>query len=335
MKKRVIILGATGSVGAYATMDIHSAGYEVIAVGNRASDNGFFGQYGIPYVSLDITKSDDFERLPQSNVYAILNLAGALPARMEGYFPQKYIDTIVTGMLNILEYAHRVGLDRVIYAQSISDVSYLFGQSETPISSDAESRYPLNNDHSVYSICKNAAIDLMEHYYHKYGIKRFVLRFPNITLYHPNPFDYIDGKRRWVSYRWMIQQATEGKPLEVWGNPNCKRDIVYVKDCTRIILGALSANVVGGMYNVGTGVGVRMEDQVKGIADVFAPERKKIEISYRADKPDSPEFILDISKTERELGYKSQYDYVTALKDFKKEREINRFRKLWGEEVTE
>jgi UDP-glucose 4-epimerase len=108
-----------------------------------------------------------------------------------------------------------------------------------------------------------------------------------------------------------------------------------VKDCTQIILGALSANVDGGMYNVGTGVGVRMEDQVKGIADVFAPEGIKIEISYRADKPDSPEFILDISKTEQELGYKSQYDYVIALKDFKREREINRFRLLWGEEVKE
>lgn len=332
---KILVFGATGSVGAYATMDIMSAGYEVIAIGSRASDNGFFGQYGIPYVSLDITKADNFQRLPQSDVYAILNLAGALPARMEGYIPQKYIDTIVTGMLNILEYAHKVGVDRVIYAQSISDVSYLFGKSETPISSDAESRFPLNNDHSVYAICKNAAIDLMEHYYHKYGIKRFVLRFPNITLYHPYPFDYIDGKRRWVSYRWMIHQAMEGKPLEVWGNPNCKRDIVYVKDCTQIILGALSANVDGGMYNVGTGVGVTMEDQVRGIAEVFAPEGEKIEIRYRADKPDSPEFILDVSKTERELGYRSRYDYLTALRDFKKERELNRFYLLWGKEVDE
>ena len=172
-------------------------------------------------------------------------------------------------------------------------------------------------------------------YYNKYGIKRFVLRFPNITLYHPCPFDHIDGKRRWVSYRWMIQQATEGKPLEIWGNPDCKRDIVYVKDCTQIILGALSASCDGGIYNVGTGVGVTMENQVRGIAEVFAPEGEKIEIRYRADKPDSPEFILDVSKTERELGYRSRYDYLTALRDFKKERELNRFYLLWGKEVDE
>ena len=330
---KVIVLGATGSVGAYAALDIANAGYEVIAVGHRKFDNGFFTQYGIEYISMDISKADEFIKLPQENVYAVLNLAGALPARMEGYHPQQYIDTIVTGMLNILEYSQRIGVDRVIYAQSISDVSYLMGDANKPISSDAESRFPLDNDHSVYCICKIAAINLMEHYYHKAGIKRFVLRFPNITLYHPNPFDYVNGVRRWVSYRWMIHQATQGEPLEVWGNPQCRRDIVYVKDCTQIILGALSASCDGGMYNVGTGVGVTMEDQVKGIADVFAPKDKNIGIIYRADKPDSPEFIMDISKTERELGYVSKYNYITALKDFKRERELNRFSLLWGEEI--
>ena len=333
--KRVIVLCATGSVGAYATLDIVAAGYDVIAVGHRVSDNGFFAQYGVLYISLNVCNIEEFEKLPHQGVFAIVNLAGALPARMEGYHPQRYIDTIMTGMLNTLMYAQQVGVDRIIYAQSISDVSYLFGQSDIPISADAERRFPVDNDHSVYSICKNAAVDLLEHYYNKYGIKRFVLRFPNITLYHPCPFDHIDGKRRWVSYRWMIQQATEGKPLEIWGNPKCKRDIVYVKDCTQIILGALSASCDGGIYNVGTGVGVTMEDQVRGIAEVFAPKVEKIEIRYRADKPDSPEFILDVSKTERELGYRSRYDYLTALRDFKKERELNRFYLLWGKEVDE
>lgn len=334
-RKRVIVFGATGSVGAYATLDISNAGYDVIAVGHRLSDNGFFSQYGIQYISLDICNALDFAKLPNEDVYAIVNLAGALPARMEGYFPQKYVDTIITGMLNVLTYAQHVGVDRVIYAQSISDVGYLMGDATKPIPSEAESHFPLNNDHSVYSICKNAAVNLLEHFYCKYGIKRFVLRFPNITLYHPNPFDYVDGVRRWVSYRWMIHQAMAGNPLEVWGNPSRRRDIVYIKDCTQIILGALSAQVEGGMYNVGTGVGVTMKDQVKGIAEVFAPQGKQIEIIYRLDKPDSPEYVFDISKTQHDLRYTPQYEYKVALQDFKREQELNRFRKIWGEEVKE
>ena len=40
--KKVVVFGATGTIGAYATMELKKAGYEVIAIGRRRSDNGFF-----------------------------------------------------------------------------------------------------------------------------------------------------------------------------------------------------------------------------------------------------------------------------------------------------
>ena len=49
-------------------------------------------------------------------------------------------------------------------------------------------------------------------------------------------------------------------------------------------------------------------------------------------KPDSPFYMLDISKTIRELGYMPRYDYMAYLKDMKYEMEHNRFEKLWGKE---
>ena len=45
--KRIIVFGATGTVGAYASLRLREDGFEVVAVGSRASDNGFFAQYGI------------------------------------------------------------------------------------------------------------------------------------------------------------------------------------------------------------------------------------------------------------------------------------------------
>ena len=163
MNKKVIIFGATGTVGAYAALHLKDCGFDVVAVGHRASDNGFFADYGITYVSVDITDKSHFARLPQQEIYGIVNLAGMLPARMKGYQPQIYIDTNITGMLNILEYAAQTGVSRFVYSQSISDVAYLCG-SATPIPSDAASHFPLDNDHSVYSIAKNAAADLLRHY---------------------------------------------------------------------------------------------------------------------------------------------------------------------------
>ena len=54
-KETVLVLGATGNLGAYSALALDEAGYSVIASGKRASDNGFFTDRGMEYVSIDIT----------------------------------------------------------------------------------------------------------------------------------------------------------------------------------------------------------------------------------------------------------------------------------------
>lgn len=327
----VVLFGATGTVGAYAALDIIKNGFSVVAVGKRKEDNGFFEARAIPYYSVDIVQKSDFHKLPLNNIWAVVHLAGAIPARMSGYSPQMYIDSIVTGTLNVLDYTIKVGAQRIVFAQSISDVAYLYG-SDVPISADSPMKFPLNNDHSIYSICKNAAVHLIEHYHAKFGLQYFILRFPNIYLYHPNPFYFVDGEKKWQSYRYLIQRASHGDSIEIWGNPEIKRDIVYVKDCTQIIVGALSAEVGGGIYNVGTGVGTSLREQIESIVDVFSPPNCRSTLIERPDLPDSPGYVMDINKTVADLGYVPQYDYLSYLKDFRIEREKQTFAQLWGEE---
>ncbi|MBO4874518.1 MAG: NAD(P)-dependent oxidoreductase [Bacteroidales bacterium] len=327
--KRIVVLGATGAVGTYATMDLYSCGYKVIAVGHRSGDNGFFAQYGIPYYSVDIVNKNDFDKLPNNDIWAVVNLAGSLPANMSEYNPQLYIDSIMTGSLNVLDYCIKVGASRIVYAQSISDVIHLYG-TKNPIPADVPMKFPLNNDHSVYAICKNASVNLIEHYYAKYGLKRFVLRFPNIYLYHPNKYYYVDCVKKWHSFRYLIDRAQKGLPLELWGNPDVVRDMVYVKDCTQIICKTIDANVNGGVYNVGTGIGTSMRSQIEGIIKVFSPQNSPSIIIERPDMPDSPEYIMDISKTVSELGYIPKYMYIDYLKDMKVTMEITPFKLLWG-----
>lgn len=325
----IIVFGATGTVGAYTVKELAGRGYNIAAVGRRKSDNGFFETLGVQYISLDIADKKQFSRLP-AKVDVVVHLAGAMPARMQDYNPQNYIDSIVTGTLNILEYSVKNGVKKVIYSQSISDIDYLCGDT-TSIPSDTISKFPINNDHSVYSICKNMAINLIEHYSAKYGFCPIYLRLPNIYVYHPNPYYYVDGIKKWQSYRLMIDKALKGDALEVWGNPNRVRDIVYIKDLIQIILKAIEANVEGGMYNVGTGVGVSLDEQIKGIVEVFSPKEKPSEIIYRRDMPDAAQYIFDISKTCNELGYVPQYYYRDYLLDMKKEMTLNPFAELWRE----
>jgi UDP-glucose 4-epimerase len=326
--KNIIIFGATGTVGVYTALKLKHDGYNVFAVGKRKNDNGFFSNYDIPYFSVNISNKADFDILPK-NIDIVLHFAGAMPARMKDYNPYAYIDSIVIGTLNVLEFTRKANAEKIIFTQSISDILHLFG-TINPISADAEMKFPVKGDHSVYSISKNAACNLIEHYFWQYDINRFILRLPTIYVYHPDPFYYVNGEKKWIGYRYLINQAIQGKNIELWGNPESRKEIVYVKDFVQIIEKCVLSDSQGGNYNIGNGVGVTMEQQIQDMIDVFCPEDKKSKIIYCPEMSSSPQFILDISKT-KELGYVQQYNHKTYLIDFKQEWLNEPFKKLWGE----
>lgn len=329
MGKKIVIFGATGLVGAYTAMAMKESGYDVIAVGKRKSDNNFFAENGMIYYSVDIQKKNDFDILPENNVFAILHFAGAMPAHMKGYNPYEYIDSNITGTLNMLEYAKKTHVEKIIFSQSVSDVLYL-GGTKTPIPADSEMHYPLTGDHAVYSISKNAAVGLIRHYEQEFGIKSFILRLPTIYAYHPNPYYYVDGEKKILGYRFLMNKAEKGEPIEIWGNPQNQKEFVYIDDFIQICKCCLESEK-GGVFNVGNDFPLSFDEQIKLMVDVFS-SGKKSKLLYCPEKPSSPQFILDISNAKSVLGYKPEYDCKKAFEAFKKEKEMQRFKKLWGSE---
>ncbi|AGY54112.1 Putative UDP-glucose 4-epimerase [Bacteroidales bacterium CF] len=329
--KRVIIFGATGTLGVYTSLRFKELDYNVIAVGRRKSDNGFFADHNIPYYSVDISKKEEFDKLPTEDVECVIHYAGAMPAHMKGYRPHEYIDSIITGTLNVLEYTKKVHGKKIVFTQSISDCFWMVHDA-TPVPADIWRKFPLNNDHSIYVIAKNAAVDLIEHYYEAFGIKRFILRLPTIYLYHPDPFYHVNGEKREMFYRMFIDKAISGEPIEIWGDASKVKEIVYVKDFVQIVEKCVESPLDGGFYNVGEEECVSLEEQVRGIIDVFGKEGHKSPVIYRSEMQDPSEFVFDISKTKNELGYKPKFNYRKSLTDFKQEMETNPFEKLWGKE---
>ena len=325
---QIILFGATGSVGAYTAVELKRCGYDVVAVGRRASDNGFFSSLGMKYYSVDIACKNDFEKLPKDNVYAVIHFAGVLPAAMKGYFPHQYVDIVLGGTLNVLEYCLECKAEKIVFSHSRADSNYLMDKG--PIPSDIVKKFPLTGDHSVYSICKNASVDLIEHFYYQYGLKRFVLRFPTIYAYNPDPYFYVNGVKKWKAYRYLMDQAMKGEPVEIWGNPARAKEIVYVKDAVQVVRKCLESKLDGGVYNVGRGVPVTLEEQIRGIVEVFSPQGHPSPIVYRPEKPDAREYVNDISKTVHELGYAPEYDYHKLLVDFKRNMEEEPMKQLWG-----
>lgn len=328
--KNIVVFGATGHLGTHISVYLKQLGYNVFAVGHRKSDNGFFEERGIKYFSVDIEKPSDFDLLPQTNIYAVVHFAGMLPASMSGYNPNLYLSSIVQGTMNVLEYTRKTGADRIVFPQSLFDISYLFG-SKVPIPADSIRKAPLDGDHAIYVIAKNAAVDLIEHYYCKYGIKRFILRLSRVYMYDPNPYTFTDGVKTLISDRYLIYRAMRGDDIEIWGDPNRLLETCCVKDFLQIVGKAIEAKVDGGIYNIGSG-GSTLEERVKAIIEVFNPIDKKSKIIYCPEKRSAQQFVLDIRKTINELGYEPRYTWKDYLYDFKTEMEQQPFGKLWGYE---
>ncbi len=330
MMKNVVVFGATGHLGTHIAVHLRSLGYNVFAVGHRKDDNGFFAERGMSYHSVDIANAEHFSVLPQNDIYAVVHFAGALPASMKGYNANLYVSSIIQGTLNVLEYTRKVGADRIVFPQSLFDISYLFG-SKVPIPADSLRKAPLEGDHAMYVIAKNAAVDMINHYYETYGIKRFILRLSRVYMYDPNPYTYTDGIKTLVSDRFLIYKAMAGEDIEIWGDPHRLLETCCVKDFLQIVEKSLTASVDGGIYNIGSG-GSTLDQRIRDIVDVFNPADKKSNIIYRPEKKNSTQFVLDIRKTVDELGYIPRYTWREYLLDFKKEMEEQPFAKLWGYE---
>lgn len=324
-KKKILIFGATGNIGIYLTDYLNTIDgneYEIIAIGRRNTD--FFEKKGIKYICMDIMDKLAYSKLPVENVYAAVHLANMLPARMEGENPYTYFDVNVQGTINILEYLKRVKANRILFTQSYADIAGHWGINKI-LKPDMPRSLRYTGDHALYAISKCAAQDIIEYYHQTYGIRNFILRLPNIYMYSPEEYYYVDGVKKLISYRYIIKRAMNGEPIELWGDPTKQRDIIYIKDLCQLIYKIIIADMDKGIYNAGTGIGTSFIDQIQGIIDIFSPYNKKSQIIMRPDMPSAMEYIMDIENARIELGYSPEYNYKDYLRDYKKEMENNRF----------
>lgn len=329
MKKKIIIFGATGNVGSYVwkyALDFFDKDqYEVIASGRRETD--FFKKQGYPYFSVDLSKSEDFEKLPQENVYAVIYLAAQIPSYMKGYQPEKYIQSNILGAFNVLEYCRKVHADRVLFSTTVFDVS-LAVKDGVALKPDTPYNFSYKGDHAVYVITKNTAIELLKHYHAEYGLKYFVFRFPTIYSYSPYHYYHPNGIKTLRPVYRMIDLAMKGEPIELWGDPNYSKDMVHVYDCAQMICKAALVDRETGFYNVGTGVPVTLQEQIETIIKVFSPKDHPSQIIYRPEKPCGGGFLMDVQNAKDELGYEPQYDCQRLFEDYREEMKINRFLEL-------
>ena len=107
--------------------------------------------------------------------------------------------------------------------------------------------------------------------------------------------------------------ARAGKPLQLWGTGSeSVREYLYVRDAASAIMDALDHASAQGVFNVGTGDKTSAGEIVALIGDLFADEGVSVERHPEATV-EVATCYMDVSKAERELGWRARWSVAEAL----------------------
>jgi UDP-glucose 4-epimerase len=322
----VIIFGASSFIGTYLVDELVKKGKKIIVLGRNIENLQYFRNLeNVKAINFNIQNLKDFKKLPNNDIEAVVHLAGIMPANVKKdlYNPYDYIDVNIKGTLNILEYCKNNNVKKIIYTSSESDVAMHYNKNIV-IDENTPRAINYNNDHTVYAITKIASMDLIEHYSQAYNIQGIYFRLQNIFGYGQLLEHYRNGEKVLNGFGTFLYKAIRGEDIEIWGNPNIGRDMLYIKDLISMITMAIESSNARGLYCAGTGEKISLLEQVKGIIEVFSMN-KKSNIIFREEKPSVRSYTYDISKLKRDLNFEIEYSYKEWLKDWKKEFEENRF----------
>lgn len=322
----IAVIGATGFIGTYLVDKLKQDNKDVIACGTNKIALEYYKDKNIVYEKIDITQKDDFKLLDKYNIEAIVLLSALLPANVNKYSAEKYIDVNVNGTLNVLEYCRKSGINTILSTTSYADVQNNWS-AEIPITELTPRSFNYNGDHAVYVFSKNMASDLIFNYYAEYGIRGIVFRLPPVYGVGPHSSIYVDGKKYKSGFQVFVDKALNKEDIEIFRDENAFRDVVYVKDVVSAIIKAIENKNAKGLYNIGSGIKLTLRQQVEDIIKVFAGENSGISIRVNLEKDNKiKSYVFDISKASNDFGYRPRYsNFEYLLNDYKKEMALNRF----------
>jgi UDP-glucuronate 4-epimerase len=228
-----LLTGAAGFIGARTAELLLDAGHGVLGVDdvNDAYDPRvkrhrlarLAAREGFRFLELDIARRDALARIGDERFDAVLNLAARAGVRASVENPWVYVETNVTGTLNLLEWCRTRGVRKFV----LSSTSSVYGGSDASVfREDQETSRPI----SPYAATKKAAEALCYTWHALHGIDVTVLRY--FTVYGP-------AGRPDMSVFRFVRGVREGTPITVYGDGTMARDFTYVDDVARGTIAAL------------------------------------------------------------------------------------------------
>ena len=298
--KKVLVTGADGFIGSHLAEELIRRGASVRAfvLYNSFNSWGWLDE-AEPQVrdSLDVFAGDIRDphgvRKAMQGCDAVLHLAALIAIPYSYHSPATYVETNVTGTLNVVQAAHDLGIARVVHTST----SEVYGTARTvPIAEE----HPLQPQ-SPYSASKIGADQIALSFHHAFGTPVTVLR----------PFNTYGPRQsaRAVIPTIMTQIASGQRKIKL-GAVHPTRDFNYVTDTVGGFIAALEAeNVAGETINVGSGHEISIGDLAALIGEV-AGASVTVECDEQRLRPENSEverLLASNEKARKLLGWQPEY----------------------------
>ncbi len=296
-KLNVLVTGADGFIGSHLSEQLVKAGCQVrvLTLYNSFNNWGWLenspfqkdmeivsGDIRDPFLCKKITKDIDI----------VFHLAALIAIPYSYIAPSSYIDTNVTGTLNMVQAAMENGVKRFIQTST----SEVYG---TALYAPIDEKHPLQPQ-SPYSASKIGADAIAMSYYNSFS-------FP-VAIARPfNTYGPRQSARAVIPN--IISQIAAGKEVLDLGDLTPTRDFNYVEDtCQGFIELAQCDNAVGRTINIGSGGEISVGDTAELIKKLMKSSIiiRHDEARIRPGKSEVFRLISDISLISSLTSYKAQ-----------------------------
>ena len=294
----VLVTGAGGFIGSHLTEALARAGARVRALVHYNSRNDWAQleriepalRAGLEVLAGDV-RDPFYVQQAVAGVEVVFHLAALIPIPYSYLAPREFVETNVSGTLNVLEAVRRQGVRRMLHTST----SETYGTAcYTPI----DERHPLQGQ-SPYSASKIGADKLAESYWRSFGT-------PVVTVRPFNTFGPRQSARAFVPT--VLSQALTRDVVRV-GSLDPVRDMNYVEDTVAGFVAAATAPGIEGLtINLGSGRGVSMQELLD-LALAAAGRTVRVEHEAARVRPAASEvmqLICDARLAHEKLGWQSR-----------------------------
>jgi UDP-glucuronate 4-epimerase len=225
----------------------------------------------------------------------VINLAAQAGVRYSISNPYAYMQSNMSGFMNVLECCRNYGVKHLIFASSSS----VYGMNrKVPYREDDQVDTPV----SMYAASKKSNELMAYAYNHLYGFAVTGLRY--FTVYGP-------WGRPDMAPMLFAKAISHGKPIKVFNNGDMIRDFTYIDD---IVAGTIKvidskpddakphSDTAYDIYNIGCSHPVKLMDFISEMEQALCRKAEKIFLPMQPG--DVYQTYADTSKLEKELDYK-------------------------------